>query len=453
MSWRREIRAQLELAFPVVLVQLGLMAMGAVDVAFMGRVSSEALAAVALGHVWTFGFICFGMGVLTALDPIVSQAFGAKDEVAVRRGLQRGILLALVLSVPIALAIAPAEPVLRFFAQPEEILATTATYSHISILGVPAFLLFVTLRTTLQAMHLLRPLVIVIVATNLLNVLLDYALVFGNFGFEPMGAAGSAWATAISRWALTILLVVLAWPVLRPYLSVWDAATLRLTALGRVLRLGLPIGIQFTAEVGAFHVIALLMGNLGKVELAGHQVALTLASVSFMVPLGISIAASVRVGNAIGREDPTAARKAAKVAMGLGVGVMLFFGTLFLTLPELLASLLTDKADVLAVAAVLLPMAGLFQVFDGVQVVSTGVLRGAADTRVPMMIHFAGFWFVGVPLAVWLAHGLDQGPIGLWWGLVAGLGAVAVVQALRLRYRLSASLDRVAIEDSYPSVP
>lgn len=445
---RDEIRVQLRLALPVIVIQIGMVSMGIVDAAFLGRVSAADLAAVTLGNSWSFTPTIFGLGVLTALDPLIGQAWGARDQLAVARGLQRGLLLAVLLSVPIALAVLPAEAGLRAFGQPEEVVGTAGAYAVVSILGIPAFLLFVALRHTLQAIHVLRPLVIVIVGANLLNAFLDWVLIFGRLGAPPLGAVGSSWGTVVSRWALVAGLVALAWPVLGRYLGEARRAAFRLRPLLQMLQIGWPVGVQFTLEIGAFSVIALMMGRLGTASVAGHLVALSLASASFMVPLGISMAAAVRVGNEIGRRDLASARRAAVVALGAGASVMALFGLLFFVLPQPLARLLTDQADVLALAVTLLPLAACFQVFDGLQVVATGILRGTADTRAPMLIHFAGFWLVGIPLAYVLGLRGGLGPEGLWWGLVASLGAVALVQLLRVRHRFGRDVLPVVLDES-----
>ncbi len=262
----------------------------------------------------------------------------------------------------------------------------------------------------------------------------------------------SAWATSVSRWFLALALLVLAWGDLRPCLAP-QPGVLRREAFGRMLRLGLPVGGQFLVEVGAFAAASILMGSMGAVVLAGHQVALNLSSLSFMVPLGISMASSVRVGHAVGRADLPGMRLAAKVSLFVGGGVMSFFGALFLLAPGPLARLFTDLEDVLVVAAGLIPLAGIFQVFDGIQVVAIGVLRGTADTRVPMWIQTLGLWGVGIPAAAFFAFGLDHGPAGLWWGLVLGLAAVAVIQVLRVRHHLAGDVRRVLIDEDLGSDP
>jgi len=447
-SWQGEVRAQFRLAVPVVVIQLGLYGMGAVDGAFMGRYSAVEYAGTSIGHTWSFFFLVFGMGVLNVLDPIISQAWGARDLPAIARGLQRGIVLALGLSVLIGLCIWPVDIALRAFDQQAEVLPIATAYARISILSVPPFLVFVAFRQSMQAMHLMRPLVILIFFANGLNALLDWILIPGNLGAPALGAVGSAWGTVIARWAMVAAMPLFAGRELYRYL--WPLAPRLLNPKGflRMLALGLPIGFQFGFEVGAFCAVTILAGRLGAEVLAGHQVALSVASASFMVPLGISMAAGVRVGNEIGARNPAAVRRASVVALCGGVGVMAIFGTLFFTVPYPFARIFTDIDEVLVMAVLLLPIAGLFQVFDGTQAVASGIMRGMGDTRFPMLVHVVGFWFIGLPVGYYLCFTREQGAVGLWWGLVAGLVVVAVIQFLRLRYLLSRGVERLVIDEA-----
>ncbi|MEM7307571.1 MAG: MATE family efflux transporter [Planctomycetota bacterium] len=468
--WRREIRDQLRLALPVITIQVGLMLMGVVDTLMMGRVSDVEMAAVAIGNTWHFGMLCFGLGCLQALDPIVSQAFGAGDEPAISRAMQRGLLLALLLSAPVVGLILLARPALELFDQPAEVIPIAADYCRVSVFGVPAFLLFVALRQSLQAQHKMRPLVLTIVCANVLNAALDWMLIHGNFGLPKMGAVGCSWATVVARATQVGALFVFAGPLLWPHLRPLRRGALTLRPLLRMLGLGAPIGVQFMLEIGAFSIVALLMGKVGaelglesdiasltdhpgSAMIGGHMVSLNLAALAFMVPLGMSMAASVRVGNEIGRGNSPGARRAAAVALLGGLLFMSLTSALFLLLPGTLARAYTDEAGVLAVAVTLLPVAGIFQVFDGAQVVSGGVLRGAGDTRIPMLVHLFGFWAVGIPFGWYMAFERRLGPAGLWWGLVAGLAAVAVVLLFRVRSRLSGVVARVRIEDEESAVP
>lgn len=436
----------LRLAVPVVTVQVGLMAMGVVDTLMVGRVSAQALAAVALGNVYFFAVAIFGVGVLLALDPVVAQAVGAGDELGVTRGLQRGVVLAALLTVPASLLLVPVEPLLRVVKQPPDVVPVAAGYALVQITAMLPFYLFVALRQTLQAMHRTAPIVVIIVIANVANVALNWVFVFGHLGLPAMGAIGSSWATSISRWLMTVGLLAAGWPHLRPHLLPWRPEALHLAPLKRLLALGAPIGAQHQLEFGIFGLVGLMMGYLGAVPMAGHQVALNIASFTFMVPLGVSAAAAVLVGNAIGRRDLPEARRAAAAGLVTGLSFMAISAGVMIGAPELLARAYTNQADVVGVAIILIPLAGLFQIFDGLQVVSIGILRGVADTRTPMVVNVVGFWLVGLPVSAWLGLRTGLGPRGLWWGLVVGLAAVALILLARVRSRLAGPVTRVAMD-------
>ncbi len=444
---REDLRGLLRLASPIVLIQVGLVSMGAVDTIMVGHVSATALAAVALGNLYTFSLSIFGLGVLLALDPIVAQALGAKDEVAVQRGLQRGLLLSLILAIPTSLLHLTVNPVLTLMQQPGEVIPITTGYVYRVAPSVWPFFAFMALRQTLQAHRRTRPIVITIVIANIANALLNYAWIFGKFGFPALGVLGSAWATMVGRWLMAGLLLALGWKHLSPYLRRLAPRVFHPRPLGRMLRVGAPIGTQMLFEWGAFAAIGLLMGWLGVIQMAAHQVAINLASLTFMVPLGVSSAAAVIVGHAVGRKDPAGVRRASLAALIVGAGFMSVTAVTFISIPGLLTGIYTTNADVIRLAVLLLPIAGVFQIFDGVQVVCLGVLRGLGDTRVPMFVAILGFWCLGIPVSLWLAFGWNLGAIGLWWGLVAGLAIVAVILAVRVRQREHRDLDRIIIDE------
>lgn len=447
-SLRGEAAALLRLSGPVVLGQAGLFAMGVTDTLMVGRVSAEALAAVALGSLVSFMVLGGCRGLLTALDPVLSQALGAGDQVALRRGVQRGLVLAALLSIPAALAMLAAGPALRLFQQPAEIIPTASLYAIISGLGAPAFFTFTLMRQTLQCLHSLRSVVIAVILGNGVNALLNWLLVFGHWGFPELGPLGSAWATVFARCAMVLIIGAIEWRRFRAFLGEWDEAVFRPGPLRRLLALGAPLGLQHLLEMGTFSAVALFMGWLGSRQLAAHQIAIQLASATFMVPLGISAAASVRVGIAVGRGDPPGARRAAAVAVACGGVVMTLSATVFLTVPAFLARAFTPDLAVVAACASLLRIAGIFQVFDGLQVVAIGILRGVGDTRTPMIVNVLGFWCLGIPASLLFAFQLDMGAEGLWWGLVVGLLVVAVFLLLRVRQHLAGEIERLDLEDA-----
>jgi MATE family multidrug resistance protein len=445
MPHRADLAAMIRLAVPVVIVQVGMMLFGVVDTMVVGRLSSQALAAVALGHIAVITVSSFGVGVLLGIDPLLNQAQGARDRNAFRRSVQRGFLLAAVLMVPSTALLLPIGPIVSLLGQPAEIVPLAAAYAHISIPGLLPFYGWVVLRLTLQAMGRLRPIVATVVVVNLFNLVADWVLVFGVGPVPQLGPIGSAWASTIARTLLFVILLVVdrwdLWPLLR-----FDPEAIRLRPLVRTARLGLPIGFQLQLEIFAFTVIALLMGGMGTTIMAAHQVAINLASLTFMVPLGVAQATAVRVGNAIGADNSGSARRAASSGLVLGAGFMTLTAVLFIGLPEGLARAYTSVSEVMTLAATLIPIAGFFQVFDGLQVVAAGVLRGAGDTRAPLVVNLIGFWLIGLPASLLLGFALDLGPQGLWWGLVVGLGAVSVFLLARVSARLRCDIERVAVD-------
>ncbi|MBC7790837.1 MAG: MATE family efflux transporter [Anaerolineae bacterium] len=443
----RSLRELVSLALPLVTVQVGLMAMGVVDTIMVGRISPTALAAVALGNLYFYVLAIFGMGTLMVLDPVVAQAVGAGDKPAVSRAMQRGLLIAAVLSLVIGPLLATAGWTLTVFGQPTDVVPIAADFAISCIPGTFPFFVFVALRQTLQALGKLRAIVITVIGGNVANICLNYLLIYGKFGAPELGAVGSGWASSISRILMVVALVWMAWPTLRPVLLPFHRDVVRVRPLLRMLGLGAPIGGQHVLEYAAFAFVALLMGWLGTNQVAAHQVAINLASLTFMVPLGIGSAAAVLVGRAAGRNDAAGAQRSAVAALACGTGFMCITAVVFLAAPELLASIYTHDVGVLRTAILLIPVAGVFQVFDGLQIVATGVLRGLGDTRTPFIVSMVAYWFIGIPISFFLGFRTNAGPAGLWWGFVAGLATVAVCLLLRARWLFARSMSRVRIDD------
>lgn len=459
-SLRAELAALARLGGPIALVQFGQTMLNFVDVAFLGHHDAAAMPSMSLGNTLCWAAIVFCMGVLAALDPLLSQAIGARDQAAVTRTLWRGAVLALLLTLPSALLLLPAPTWFEWLGQKPELIAAAATYARINVLGILPFLWFSVLRALLSAHSRTRPQVVVILLGNLLNAALDWILIPGNLGMPALGVAGAAWATVLCRWGMFALLVLFARAELAPHVHALRDRTVRSAAMAagpllRLFRLGMPIGGQFALEMGVFAATALLIGRLdaavgaaeaGGPRLGGHQIAIQLASLSFMLPLGLGMAAAVRIGWASGRGDLPAARRTAAAALLCAIAVMTAFMLLFLTAPHALARILSSDPDILAVAAVLIPIAGVFQIGDGLQVVAIGALRGIGDVRSPFYINAVGFWLLGLPIGHWLAKGLGTGPAGYWWGLVAGLFAVAAALLCSMRLRFSELRARLSVD-------
>lgn len=466
MQRRSEIVDMLKLALPAIAVQVGMMLMGTVDTMMIGQVEhhqARSLAAVALGHTFLQTVTVSVMGILIALDPLISQAIGAKDLPAVARALQRGFVLAAIVSVPSVVCLLPAESVFRFFDQDPAVIPDAVRYVKANLIGIPAFFFFVVQRTTLQAMKKLTPTLITVIAANLVNASFNWLLIYGKWGCPELGVLGAGLSTSLGRVFMAATLLFVARKEILPHLFPWRRDAFSPSALYRVVKIGLPIGLQFLFELGIFSLTGLMIGafdaagNAAKASgtfLAAHMITLNLASNTFMVPLGISIAAAVRVGQAVGAQDRADAVHTAKIHMLTGVGAMAVLAIVMRVIPGPIASLYTSDADVIAEAAILIGIAAVFQIFDGMQVVCIGILRGLGDTKAALPINIFGFWVVGLPAALWLGFsakvpykgwrwGLGQGPAGLWWGLVLGLVVVAVLLFLRVRRQLTRPLRRL----------
>ena len=425
MNWRRELRAMLGLAAPLVLSELGWMAMGIEDTMFVGRVSAEAIGAVSLGGVLFYTIGIFASGLLLGLDTLVSQAHGAGDFDDGRHSLVNGVWLALLL-IPAVMGIVWAfVPALAMFGINQNVLRDTTPYLRALNWSAPPLLLFFCFRRYLQSIGVVRPILMTLIAANLVNLAGNWIFVFGNLGAPRMGAEGSGWSTCVSR---VCMMAALGWVIWRR-----DPGVMRvswrpdLRRIRELLRLGLPAAGQIGLEMAVFATVTVLVGKLSAEVLAGHQVTMTIVSTTFMVPLGISSAAAVRVGHAIGRRDPAGAARSGWTALGLGATVMAASALALLIFPRAIARLFTPDPAIIAAAVPLLRVAAFFQLFDGLQVTATGALRGAGDTTTPMLCHFAGYWVIGLPLGVLLGFRESLGAMGLWMGLSVGLILIGIV--------------------------
>jgi MATE family, multidrug efflux pump len=428
----------LMLAVPVVMAELGWMTMGLVDTLMVGRIGPEAIGAVGIGSSLFMGVCIFAMGLLLGLDTLVAHAFGAGRIDECHRWLGYGVVLSLLLSIPMTVIVLALSAALGRWGLDPTVLQLTQPYLDILAWSIPPLLLYASFRRYLQGMGVVRPVMVALVLANVLNALVNWILIFGHFGAPAMGVRGSAWATVGARIVMAgALLGVI---VVREHRMVRDAARklsntrgsslistqhhrlrLDLAPMRKLLALGLPAASQVTLEVGVFAAATALAGRLAPSALAAHQIGINLISLTFMVPLGVASAGAVRVGHAVGRRDPEAAKRSGWTAILFGVLFMSCSAAAFLFIPRLLIGAFTSDPVVLAVGVSLLFVGAIFQLFDGVQAVSTGVLRGLGDTRTPMLWNLAGHWLIGLPLGYTLAFIVGLGVIGLWWGLSTGL--------------------------------
>lgn len=423
-----EIRRLVVLAWPVVLGQIGIMAMGFIDVMMVGRLGGDALAALALGNGASFALIILGLGAAMGLDPIIAQAWGGGRREVAARALVDGLAVLTLLGVALTVGHALIGPALILLRQPPELVGLAASYAGICGLSVVPLLLFSGIRQYLQAAGRMTPPMWAVAVANLVNVGANAVLIYGIGPFEGLGALGSAWATVFARVAMLLALVPLVTAPVRAGLA--DRVEPWGPAMRRLASVAMPVGFQAALEVWAFDSALVIMGWLGSLALAAHAVSLTLASMAFMVPLGLSAAAATRVGNLFGAGR--AWTRAAWIAIATGCAATMVNALLFASFPEPLGRLFTDDPEVIGLVKQLLPIAAAFQLFDGIQVMTFGVLRGVGDTRVPALANVFGYWTFGLPIAAGLAL-TGWGPTGVWYGLTLGLAAVATLVLLRLR--------------------
>jgi len=440
-AWRGlqlELRPLLHLAGPVVLAEIGWMTMGLVDTMMVGRVSARAIGAVALGGTLFFAVAVFGIGLLLGLDYTVSHAFGSGHGDDAKRWLVQGIHLGAVTSIPGIALVWFGVPYLAAVGVRAEVLHEAVPYARVVSLSLLPLLLLTAARRYLQAVGRVRPVMLAVLSANVINVTMNWILIFGHLGFPALGALGAGWATFVSRIYMALFLVGYVVLLVREGRGLSRAMLWPdLGRRRRLVQLGLPAAVQTSLECGVFAAATTLAGRLEPAALAAHQIALNVASFTFMVPLGISAAGAVRVGQALGRRDPAAAARAGWTSVLVGALFMAAAGLTFVAFPRAILHVFTNEPTVLATGVALLLVAAVFQLFDGVQVVATGVLRGTGDTRMPMFSNLLGHWLLGLPIGYTLCFVRGQGVVGLWIGLCVGLVAVAIallaVWSLRVR--------------------
>jgi MATE family multidrug resistance protein len=426
---RAEIGPLWRVAWPVVVAELGWMGMALVDTMLVGRVSPAALGGVAVGGGVFFGTAIFGMGLLLGLDFMVAHAFGAGQRREMHVSLVQGLYASFILAFVLTFVIRGLLPWLPRFGVRPEVAAEAIAYGKALTWSLLPLFIFSALRRYLQATNRVKPIMLALMTANVLNAVIAWALIFGHFGFAARGAPGAAWATVIARVYMCGFLIAYIWSGERRESTGVFSTPLAFDPerLRRLVRLGLPAALQLTLEVGVFVTATTIVGTLDAVSLAAHRIALDAASFTFMIPLGISSAAAVRVGQAVGRRDHLHARAAGWAAILLGALVMAVAGLTFVLLPGALVRIFTNDAATIGIGVGLLGIAAVFQLFDGVQVVSTGAMRGLGNTRTPMLTNLIGHWAIGLPLGCYLAFHAGAGVFGVWIGLCAGLVIVAVV--------------------------
>jgi multidrug resistance protein, MATE family len=434
---RSELRALVRLAWPLILGYVGSNLMSVTDAAMVGRLGAGALAGVGIGNGVYFTVTCFGLGCVAGVEAPIAQALGAGERLRARRLLWQGVRVALYVSLPLIVIMSLLPPLLPSFGIDAATTHQVGAYLWARMLNVVPFLVFNAQRSYLQAAGNTRPIVLATAAGIIANAAGNWLFIY-RFG---LGVAGSGIASTLASAAMVLAVA----PAVAAVDTPDDPERRRFhrALMLPILQLGVPNGLQVVAEVGVFATVGVLAGRIGATSAAAHLVALTLASFTFCVTLGIGAATSVRVGRYIGAGDHAGARRAGLVGLGASSVFMSASALAFFAFAPELAAALTNDTSVLAVAVPLVHVAAIFQISDGLQATASGALRGAGDPHAPLYANLAGHWLVGLPVAVALGFGLHQGATGLWWGLSLGLTVVAVALIGRFLWLSARPIRRV----------
>jgi multidrug resistance protein, MATE family len=434
---RQEAAAILKLGGPLIAAQLAQVSIGFVDTVMAGNLSAEALAAVAVGsNVWFLGvFVC--MGLLMSVSPSVAQLYGAGRYDEIGPCVRQGLWLALAASAAGLVVFRIAGPLFGWLHIVPEIVPTAIAFLNAISWGLPAMCIYQVLRSFSEGVSKTRPVMYSSVFALVGCTIGDYILIYGKFGMPRLGAVGAGVASAIVLWLMVAFMAAYIY-FKRDYEKYgafrrFDWPDRKIIVM--LLKIGMPISVSLFMEGGFFGAVALIMGSLGTTTVGGHQIAINFASLTFMVPLGVAMAVTVRVGQAIGRGEPKAARVSGFVGVSLAAAFMTCSAIVLFTFPDFIAGIYTDDPNVNRMAVTLLTMAGIFQIFDGLQVAGSGALRGLKDTKIPMLITAVAYWGIGMPLGYFLAITRGGGPKGFWVGFICGLVVAAVL--MNLRFELS----------------
>src|SRR4051794_5063819 len=422
-----DFRLTLRLALPLIFAEVGWMSMGVVDTIMVGRMPDSAIAigATGLGQSLYHVIVFLGAGLLLGMDAFVAQAYGRKDLQDAHKTLLNGIVLAVVLTPILMIAVSFWPMLMRRFGVSMQLVGPMQPFLSALNWGTLPLLGYFALRRYLQAVNVVLPIMFALVSANIVNAVGDWALIYGHLGFRAEGITGSGWSTCFARiYMFLVLAITLVWVEYQRKSELSHPVStvkIDLARMWALLKLGAPAGGQILVEIGAFSGATAICGKLGAVPLSGHEIALNCAAFTFMVPYGVSSAAAVRVGQQLGRHDPAGARRAGWSAIMLGTAFMACSGLVFVSIPKVIARAFSPDPAVVQVGATLLLVAAAFQLFDGVQVVTTGALRGAGDTKTPMLANLVAYWFIGIPLGYFLCFRLGWGALGIWIGLCIGL--------------------------------
>lgn len=436
MTVKQHLKTNFLLAYPVMISMLGQVMTGVADSIMIGHTGATPLAAASLANVVFMLLLTFGIGVSYSITPFVAEADGKHDRPMIIDLLRNGFLINVITGFFLVALILLTTPLLHLLKQPEEVVDLAIPYLQIISFSILPFMVFQTYRQFGEGLHSTRMAMIIVILCNLINILLNYLLIYGMYGFPELGLNGAGWATLISRILMGVGMAAYIYygKKFLDYRAGFSFGNYSRKLINRMLHIGIPAGIQFIFEVSAFGFSALMMGWLGTTALAAHQIAINLASISYMTTSGLGAAATIRIGNYLGKNEIPSLRMAGFTLMMMALALMTVWGIAFVIWRYELPLFYINDTEVITLAAPLLIIAGLFQLSDGMQVVCAGALRGLQDVKIPSLMIFVSYWIIGLPLGYWLGFSFGLGANGIWIGLLIGLTITA--SAMFLRFHL-----------------
>ena len=437
--YKHHLKETVKLAFPVAVGQLGHVMFGVVDSIMIGKVGADSLAAASLVNGIFFLILVLGIGMSLAITPLIAieKGRGREDKIGIilRQGLLVNILFSLII---IAILFIISENI-DLLNQPPEVAGKAGSYLKIITVSVIPFMLFQTYRQFIEGLSYTKPPMYIVLAANLVNVFGNYLLIYGHWGLPALGLDGAGWSSLITRIFMAAGLIIYVYR--SKHFTSFDISmkfrNINTVVIKKLASIGLPSGFQYFFEIGAFTISAVMIGWIGSSSLAAHQIALNLASITYMIILGVSTAGTIRVGNAYGRENKEEIKTAGNSAIIVAVALMAVFGIIFILFRNLLPYIYVSEAEVIETASKLLIIAALFQVFDGMQATGLGVLRGLTDAKIPMILSIFVYWIVGIPLGYVLGFSAGYGVYGIWTALSISLILAAIFFGVRFKIKVS----------------
>lgn len=447
-DFKNHFRKNLSLAYPVMLSHLGQVTVQVADNMMVGRLGKEPLAGASFANSIFVIFLVMGIGMSYAITPMTAQADGEKDIPKLTEILKHGFLVNVIYGLLLTAILFSSTEILWLFNQPEIVVTLAIPYLGIIAISIIPFMAYQAFRQFAEGLGYTKQSMYITITGNIINIILNYIFIFGKLGFEPLGLYGAGLATMVSRVIMALMMVSFVY-LNKRFARYWEFlkfGNISWILIKENLKLGFPMSFQFIFEVSTFSLAAIMIGWLGTGPLAAHQIAINMASITYMIALGISSAATIRVGNQLGQKDYKTLRNAALTSYIMAISFMSVTGIIFILARNSLPLLYINDAEVIAQAAVLLIVAGLFQLSDGIQVIGLGALRGMSDVKVPTLITLIAYWLIGLPLGYLFGFILDQGALGVWYGLLAGLSIAAVLLFLRFN-KLSRNLIIEAVNE------